>query len=94
MNIINTEADTEPIRNMLADTLDCFIGVTDGVLEVGTLDEQFAMLLGALERVPALVFRYHNYPGVVLPALTLLARSAKRMLHSVQPDNVTKLVLG
>lgn len=34
MNIINTEADTEPIRNMLADTLDCFIGVTDGVLEV------------------------------------------------------------
>lgn len=28
------EADTEPVRNMLADTLDCFIGVTEGVLEV------------------------------------------------------------
>ncbi|XP_032516435.2 exportin-4-like [Danaus plexippus] len=92
LNILNTESDTEPVRNMLADTLDCFIGVTEGVLEVGTMDEQFIMLMGALDKVPGIVFRYHNYPGVVLPALTLLARSAKRMLHSVQPQNVNKFL--
>lgn len=34
MNIINTELDTEPVRNMLADTLDCYIGIAEGVLEV------------------------------------------------------------
>lgn len=34
MNIINMDSDTEPVRNMLADTLDCFIGVTEGVHEV------------------------------------------------------------
>lgn len=34
MNIINMDSDTEPVRNMLADTLDCFVGITEGVLEV------------------------------------------------------------
>uniref|UniRef100_A0A2H1V5R8 Exportin-4 n=1 Tax=Spodoptera frugiperda TaxID=7108 RepID=A0A2H1V5R8_SPOFR len=92
MNLINMESDTEPVRNMLADTLDCFIGITDGVLEVGTMDEQFMMLIGALDKIPGIIFRYHNYPGVVLPALNLLAKSAKRMLHSVQPQNVNKYV--
>ncbi|XP_022828362.1 exportin-4-like [Spodoptera litura] len=92
MNLINMESDTEPVRNMLADTLDCFIGVTDGVLEVGTMDEQFMMLIGALDKIPGIIFRYHNYPGVVLPALNLLAKSAKRMLHSVQPQNVNKFL--
>ncbi|XP_063622349.1 exportin-4-like [Cydia splendana] len=92
MNIINMESDTEPVRNMLADTLDCFIGVTEGVFEVGTMDEQFMMLIGALDKIPGIVYRYHNYPGVVLPALRLLAKSAKRMLHSVQPQNVSKFL--
>ncbi|PZC84075.1 hypothetical protein B5X24_HaOG205797 [Helicoverpa armigera] len=92
MNLINMESDTEPVRNMLADTLDCFIGVTEGVLEVGTMDEQFMMLIGALDKIPGIIFRYHNYPGVVLPALNLLAKSAKRMLHSVQPQNVNKFL--
>ncbi|KAJ8716736.1 hypothetical protein PYW07_003363 [Mythimna separata] len=92
MNLINMEADTEPVRNMLADTLDCFIGVTEGVLEVGTMDEQFMMLIGALDKIPGIIFKYHNYPGVVLPALNLLAKSAKRMLHSVQPQNVNKFL--
>ncbi|XP_034829098.1 exportin-4-like isoform X1 [Maniola hyperantus] len=92
MNIINMESDTEPVRTLLADTLDCFIGVTEGVLEVGTMDEQFIMLMGALDKIPAIIFRYHNYPGVVLPALNLLAKSAKRMLHSVQPQNVNKFL--
>lgn len=92
MNIINMESDTEPVRNMLADTLDCFIGVTEGVLEVGTMDEQFLMLIGALDKIPGIIFRYHNYPGVVLPALNLLAKSAKRMLHSVQPQNANKFL--
>ncbi|XP_052740904.1 exportin-4 [Bicyclus anynana] len=92
MNIINTEVDTEPVRTLLADTLDCFIGVTEGVLEVGTMDEQFIMLMGALDKIPAIIFRYHNYPGVVLPSLNLLAKSAKRMLHSVQPQNVNKFL--
>ncbi|CAF4851263.1 unnamed protein product [Pieris macdunnoughi] len=91
-NILNMDSDTEPVRNMLADTLDCFIGVTEGVHEVGSVDEQFMMLLGALEKVPAIVFKYHNYPGVVLPAINLLARSAKRMLHSVQKQNVNKFL--
>ncbi|KAJ0183373.1 hypothetical protein K1T71_001349 [Dendrolimus kikuchii] len=92
MNIINMESDTEPVRSMLADTLDCFVGVTDGVHEVGTMDEQFMMLIGALDKIPAIIFRYHNYPGVVLPALNFLSKSAKRMLHSVQPQNVTKFL--
>ncbi|CAH2084614.1 unnamed protein product [Euphydryas editha] len=92
MNIINTESDTEPVRNALADTLDCFIGIAEGVLEVGTVDEQFVLLMGALDKIPGIIFRYHNYPGVVLPALNLLAKSAKRMLHSVQPQNVTKFL--
>ncbi|XP_028157129.1 exportin-4-like isoform X1 [Ostrinia furnacalis] len=92
MNLINMESDTEPVRNMLADTLDCFIGVTEGMLEVGTMDEQFMMLIGAIDKVPGIIFRYHNYPGVVLPALNLLAKSAKRMLHSVQPQNVNKFL--
>ncbi|XP_047530878.1 exportin-4-like [Vanessa atalanta] len=92
MNIINMESDTEPVRNMLADTLDCFIGVTEGVLEVGSIDEQFTLLMGALDKIPGIIFRYHNYPGVVLPALNLLAKSAKRMLHSVQLQNVTKFL--
>ncbi|CAH2244140.1 jg23447 [Pararge aegeria aegeria] len=92
LNIINMGSDTEPVRTLLADTLDCFIGVTEGVLEVGTMDEQFIMLMGALEKIPAIVFRYHNYPGVVLPALNLLAKSAKRMLHSVQAHNVNKFL--
>lgn len=92
MNIINMDSDTEPVRNMLADTLDCFIGVTEGVLEVGTMDEQFMMLIGALDKMPGIIYRYHNYPGVVLPALNLLAKSAKRMLHSVQPQNANKFL--
>ncbi|KAM3965077.1 exportin-4 [Aphomia sociella] len=92
MNIINMESDTEPVRNMLADTLDCFIGITEGVYEVGAMDEQFMMLIGALDKIPGIVFRYHNYPGVVLPALNLLTKSAKRMLHSVQPQNVNKFL--
>ncbi|XP_060801422.1 exportin-4-like [Amyelois transitella] len=92
INLINSESDTEPVRNMLADTLDCFIGITEGVHEVGAMDEQFMMLVGALDKIPGIVFRYHNYPGVVLPALNFLAKSAKRMLHSVQPANVTKFI--
>ncbi|XP_073955720.1 exportin-4-like [Choristoneura fumiferana] len=92
MNIINMDSDTEPVRNMLADTLDCFIGVTEGVYEVGTMDEQFLLLIGALDKIPGIVYRYHNYPGVVLPALKLLAKSAKRMLHSVLPQNVNKFL--
>lgn len=56
------------------------------------MDEQFMMLIGALDKIPGIIFRYHNYPGVVLPALNLLAKSAKRMLHSVQPQNVNKYV--
>ncbi|CAB3226668.1 unnamed protein product [Arctia plantaginis] len=91
-NIINMDSDTEPVRNMLADTIDCFIGVTEGVLEVGTMDEQFMMLIGALEKMPGIIYRYHNYPGVVLPALNLLAKSAKRMLHSVHPQNANKFL--
>ncbi|CAH0399870.1 unnamed protein product [Chilo suppressalis] len=90
-NIINMESDTEPVRNMLADTLDCFIGVTEGVLEVGTMDEQYMMLIGALDKIPGIIFRYHNYPAVVLPSLNLLAKSAKRMLHSV-PQNFNKFL--
>ncbi|CAG9787686.1 unnamed protein product [Diatraea saccharalis] len=92
INIINMESDTEPVRNMLADTLDCFIGVTDGVFEMGTMDEQFMILIGALDKIPGIIFRYHNYPAVVLPSLNLLAKSAKRMLHSVQPQNVNKFL--
>ncbi|XP_026733701.1 exportin-4-like [Trichoplusia ni] len=92
MNIINMDSDTEPVRNMLADTLDCFVGITEGVLEVGTMDEQFMMLIGALDKIPAIIYRYHNYPGVVLPCLNLLSKSAKRMLHSVQPQNVNKFL--
>ncbi|XP_012543865.1 exportin-4 [Bombyx mori] len=92
INILNMESDTEPVRSMLADTLDCFIGVTEGVLEVGAMDEQFVMLIGALDKVPGILYRYHNYPGVVLPALNLLSKSAKRMLHSVQPQNVDKFL--
>lgn len=57
------------------------------------MDEQFMMLIGALDKIPGIIFRYHNYPGVVLPALNLLAKSAKRMLHSVQPQNVNKCVI-
>ncbi|CAG4930561.1 unnamed protein product [Colias eurytheme] len=91
-NILNMQSDTEPVRNMLADTLDCFIGVTEGVHEVGTVDEQFLMLIGALDKIPGILFKYHNYPGVVLPALNLLAKSAKRMLHSVQQQNVNKFL--
>ncbi|XP_072932819.1 exportin-4-like [Epargyreus clarus] len=91
-NILNMQSDTEPVRTMLADTLDCFIGLTEGVHEVGTMDEQFMMLIGALDKIPGILFRYHNYPGVVLPALNLLAKSAKRMLHSVQPQNVNKFL--
>lgn len=54
------------------------------------MDEQFLLLIGALDKIPGIVYRYHNYPGVVLPALRLLAKSAKRMLHSVLPQNVNK----
>lgn len=54
------------------------------------MDEQFMMIISALDKIPGIVFKYHNYPGVVLPALSLLAKSAKRMLHSVQPQNVNK----
>ncbi|XP_052755265.1 exportin-4-like [Galleria mellonella] len=92
MNIINMQSDTEPVRNMLADTLDCFIGITEGVHEVGEMDEQFLMLIGALDKIPGIIFKYHNYPGVVLPSLNLLSKSAKRMLHSVQPQNVNKFL--
>ncbi|XP_049872405.1 exportin-4-like isoform X2 [Pectinophora gossypiella] len=92
LNILNMESDTEPVRNMLADTLDCFIGVTEGVHEVGTMDEQFMMLMGALEKIPGIIFKYHNYPGVVLPSINLLTKSTKRMLNSVQPQNVTKFL--
>jgi hypothetical protein len=60
------------------------------LFQVGTMDEQFMILIGALDKIPGIVFRYHNYPGVVLPALSLLSKSAKRMLHSVQPQNVNK----
>lgn len=56
------------------------------------MDEQFMMLIGALDKIPAIIYRYHNYPGVVLPCLNLLSKSAKRMLHSVQPQNVNKYV--
>lgn len=56
------------------------------------MDEHFMMLIGALDKIPGIIFRYHNYPGVVLPALNLLSKSAKRMLHSVQPQNVNKYV--
>ncbi|XP_048485635.1 exportin-4 [Plutella xylostella] len=90
MNIINMDSDTEPVRNMLADTLDCFIGVTEGVHEVGTMDEQLAILLSVLQCVPRIVYRYHNYSGVVLPALALLAKNAKRMLHSTLHTNKTE----
>lgn len=58
--------------------------------QVGTMDEQFMMLIGALEKVPGIIYRYHNYPCVVLPALNLLAKSAKRMLHSVHPENANR----
>ncbi|XP_041979831.1 exportin-4-like [Aricia agestis] len=92
IQILNSELDTEPVRNALADTLDCFTGVTEGVLEVGTLDQQFLMLIAALEKVPGIVFKYHNYPAVVLPALNFLAKSAKRMLHSVHTDNADKFL--
>ncbi|CAK1555188.1 unnamed protein product [Leptosia nina] len=90
-NILTMASDTEPIY-ILADTLECFIGITEGVHEVGTVDEQFVMLIAALDKIPGILFKYHNYPNVVLSALNLLTKSAKRMLHSVQQQNAIKFL--
>ncbi|CAK1585539.1 unnamed protein product [Parnassius mnemosyne] len=92
MNLINMDTDTEPVRNMLADTLDCFLGVSEGMLEFGTMDDQLTMLFGALDKIPGIIFKYHNYPGVVLPALNFLSKSAKNAMHSQQRDTVNKFV--
>lgn len=49
-------------------------------------------LMVALKKVPSIVGRFHNYPTVVLPALQLLARSAKKLivLVSVEPDYINE----
>ncbi|VVC87758.1 unnamed protein product [Leptidea sinapis] len=91
-NILNIESDTEPVRNMLADTLDCFTGISEGISQTRAVDEQFTMLVAALERIPNIVYKYHNYPGVVLPAINLLSKSARRVLHSGPQDNYNKFL--
>ncbi|CAH2047382.1 unnamed protein product, partial [Iphiclides podalirius] len=92
MNILNLDQDTEPVRNMLADTLDCFLGVAEGIIEFGPMDEQLTMLLNTLEKVPGIIFKYHNYPVVVVPALKLLSRSAKTAMPTGQQETVNKIV--
>ncbi|XP_013138287.1 PREDICTED: exportin-4-like [Papilio polytes] len=90
--LLGAEQDTEPLRAALADTLDCYCGIAEGMLEMSSMDEQVRMVLSALEKVPGVVFKYHNYAAVVLPALNLLAKSAKHAMHCQNQDTVNKFV--
>ncbi|XP_068617359.1 exportin-4-like [Battus philenor] len=91
MNLINMQ-DTEPVRNMIANTLDCFLGVSEGIIGFEQMDEQLTMLFSTLEKIPEIVFKYHNYPGVVLPALNFLSKTAKSAMHSQQQEIVNRFV--
>ncbi|XP_014359373.2 exportin-4 [Papilio machaon] len=90
--LLSVQEDTEPVRTALADILDCYCGISEGMLEIAAMDEQVTMLYNALDKVPAIIFKYHNYPGVVLPALNLLAKSAKNAMHCQNQDTVNKFV--
>lgn len=89
LNSINMGSDVEPVRTMIADTLDCYIGVAEGS-QVRIVEEVFALVWSALERVPQLVERYHNYPAVVLPSLRLMATVSRHMLVFLSASDTTR----